>query len=144
MTQKITSFDWTKYDFLSNFHPAHIIFEGVAYPTSEHAYQASKTFNERQRAAIQTANCPGRAKALGQHVDLRPNWEEIKIDVMREILRVKFAPKTRLAKMLVNTGDAILIEGNTWNDTFWGECPLGNGQNWLGKLLMEIRKELQQ
>ena len=47
-----------------------------------------------------------------------------------------------LADCLVDTGDQPLIEGNTWGDRFWGVCG-GTGMNHLGRLLMEVREELQ-
>jgi ribA/ribD-fused uncharacterized protein len=71
---------------------------------------------------------------------MRDDWNDIKIDVMRDLLQEKFSDDD-LRELLLATGDAELIEGNTWNDYFWGVC-LGEGQNWLGKLLMEVRKEL--
>jgi hypothetical protein len=61
---------------------------------------------------------------------------------MRELLAKKFALGTSLAKQLKATAPAELIEGNTWSDTFWGQCPIGYGQNTLGVLLMERRGEL--
>ena len=79
----------------------------------------------------------GRAKRLGR-VELRSDWEEVKIEVMREVLRCKFSQNPDLKAKLIATGDAELIEGNNWNDRFWGVCR-GVGQNHLGRLLMELR-----
>jgi predicted NAD-dependent protein-ADP-ribosyltransferase YbiA (DUF1768 family) len=80
---------------------------------------------------------PALAKKLGGLLPVRPGWEQNKIDVMRDILRIKFA-KPDMWRKLAATGDEELIEGNYWNDIFWGVCK-GQGQNNLGKLLMEIR-----
>jgi predicted NAD-dependent protein-ADP-ribosyltransferase YbiA (DUF1768 family) len=76
----------------------------------------------------------------GQKVTLRKDWEGVKIQVMRDVLRLKFA-NPGLRDRLLETGDRELIEGNTWGDTFWGVCR-GSGKNWLGQLLMELRGEL--
>ena len=91
---------------------------------------------------IATAGNARIAKKLGRACELREDWEDIKIDVMRDILRVKFKKGSHLGRLLVGTGDIPLVEGNTWNDVFWGVCN-GSGENWLGRLLMEIRSELQ-
>jgi ribA/ribD-fused uncharacterized protein len=136
-----------KYAFLSNFWPwvdGQYISEwtiehgGITYRTSEHAFQAAKTLSRRERREIAKLPSPGKAKRAGQRVTLRPNWDDIRVDVMEEILRIKFRDK-RLRERLRQTGNATLIEGNTWNDTFWGVCN-GRGENNLGKLLMKIRR----
>jgi ribA/ribD-fused uncharacterized protein len=128
-------------EFLSNFYSSPIEYDGTEYPTVEHAFQAAKTLDLNQRAAIQAAPGPSEAKRLGRSADLRPDWEEVKVDIMRELLRVKFSDTT-LQEKLLKTGDRVLVEGNTWGDTFWGVCR-GKGENHLGLLLMEIRSELQ-
>jgi ribA/ribD-fused uncharacterized protein len=85
---------------------------------------------------------PAEAKHWGRTVQLRPDWENVKIDIMKELLRQKFNnPVYR--DSLLNTGDCPLIEGNNHKDTFWGVCN-GAGKNVLGKLLMDIRKELRE
>jgi predicted NAD-dependent protein-ADP-ribosyltransferase YbiA (DUF1768 family) len=71
-----------------------------------------------------------------------PNWDTIKIHIMREILEAKFSRGSVLSRQLIRTEGEDLIEGNSWGDTFWGQCPLGVGTNWLGVLLMELREEL--
>ena len=137
-----------QYMFLSNFYNASCTFEGKIYPTVEHAFQAAKTLIPEEREEIRKAETPGKAKRMGRAVTLRPDWEEVKTDVMRECLRSKFrfAP---LAIDLINTGDEELVEGNTWHDNCWGNCTCEQcankpGENRLGKLLMEIREELRQ
>lgn len=128
--------------FLSNFHEGHtVLYLGRYWPSSEHAYQAAKTLDETERDAIAQCGSPGSAKRAGRRVAKRPDWDEIKIDVMREVLRIKFTHPDLRARLLA-TGDAELIEGNFHNDDFWGQCPLGHGENWLGRLLMELRAEL--
>lgn len=130
-----------EYRFLSNFHPCIIEWQGGTYPTLEHAYQASKTFVLKERQMICTSQSPARAKRLGRKVKLRSDWESVKDSIMRALLRTKFRLGSELAKQLLGTGDATLIEGNWWGDTYWGVYE-GRGQNHLGKLLMQVRSEL--
>jgi ribA/ribD-fused uncharacterized protein len=143
----ITSFR-EKYDFLSNFYPAKIMYDSVFYPCSENAFQAAKTLDPTEKQQF-TYLAPGKAKKAGGQLNLRPNWEDIKVDIMLEIVRAKFTQNAELKKRLLNTADEELIEGNTWHDNFWGvcecpECGGMKGKNTLGKILMQVRKELKQ
>lgn len=131
------------YSFLSNFHPAPVRVDHMDFMTSEHAFQALKTVDHGDRCRIAGLKTPGQAKAAGKKVKLRDNWNDIRVEVMRQVLICKFDQNPDLAQKLIETGDAELIEGNTWNDTFWGVCR-GKGQNNLGKLLMEIRAKLRE
>ena len=126
--------------FLSNFWVHEIEFEGKKYASTEHAFQAAKTLDEGERKKVRDARSCGHAKKIGQDVTLRSDWESVKIDVMRTVLREKFKDPM-LRQMLLDTGKTKLIEGNTWGDTFWGTCR-GKGKNWLGKCLMHIRQEI--
>ena len=99
-----------------------------------------KTLDINQRRAIANASTPGLAKKMGRSVSLRPDWEDIKDDVMLEGLYRKFADD-ELADWLLDTGDEELVEGNWWHDRYWGVCD-GVGQNKLGKLLMKVRSEI--
>lgn len=128
------------YRWLSNFWPARVWLDGEAFPTVEHAYQAAKTLIEADRSRIKGCFTPGDAKRAGRLVALRQDWLAVRVPVMRELLREKFTDPDLRAK-LVATGDAELVEGNTWGDTFWGVCR-GKGENTLGSLLMELREEL--
>ncbi len=127
--------------FLSNFYYAPIHYEGERYDTVEHAFQAMKTLDGEERRQVREASTPGQAKRMGRKVQLRGDWESIKLSLMKELLSLKFQSHPELRALLLETGDAELIEGNTWNDRFWGVCR-GQGKNHLGKLLMEIRDEL--
>ena len=134
-----------KYRWLSNFVPARVEFEGLAFPTVEHAYQATKTYSAVERMEIMKCSSPGQAKRMGQGVLLRADWEDVKHGIMLELLRQKFeAPE--MARRLLATGDSILIEGNHWHDCEWGVCMCrscgGVGENMLGELLMRVRAEL--
>ena len=134
---KVESFSGI-FRFLSNFYPAPIMYRGIAYPTSEHAYQAAKTLNENSRMNISILGSPYEAKKYGRTVALRVDWDEIKLEVMAEIVRAKFIQNPSLKEKLLATDDATLEEGNTWGDTYWGICK-GEGENHLGKTLMELR-----
>ncbi len=135
----IDSFD-KEYSFLSNFFPCIIKFDGNDYPSVEHAYQAAKTKNKQEQFKIWQAATPGIAKRLGRKVTLREDWEEVKVDIIREFVHQKFQNET-LRKLLLATEDATLVEGNYWNGYFWGVCN-GVGQNWLGKILMKEREKI--
>lgn len=129
-----------EFRFLSNFHLVEIWYEGKCYSSTEHAYQAAKTLVPEEREKIRLCGAPKEARKLGQKVTMRPDWEQIKIQVMLNLLREKFEHPD-LKERLLATGDAELVEGNWWGDTFWGVCN-GVGQNNLGKLLMQVRLEL--
>jgi ribA/ribD-fused uncharacterized protein len=130
-----------EYDFLSNFYHCPISYAGQRYPTTEHAFQALKTLDLEERSKISRAGTPGQAKRLGREVKLRKDWESVKVDIMREILHAKFTQNTDLLQRLLLTGETELIEGNTWGDREWGQVN-GVGKNLLGKLLMELRRNL--
>jgi ribA/ribD-fused uncharacterized protein len=136
--------------FLSNFYaPAPVVLDGVEYPTTEHAYQAAKTVDPDDRRRIRDADTPGQAKRMGQRsperggiVVLREDWDQVKDGVMLDLCRQKFTdPKLR--QLLADTGDQPLVEGNHWNDVYWGVCR-GVGKNRLGEILMQIRDEIKQ
>lgn len=142
----IVEFDG-QYDFLSNFYHSPFAHDGIAYPTNEHFFQAMKTLDIDERKKIAAAETPGLAKRMGRNVQLRSDWEKVKVYYMELGLRLKFANKT-LAEKLIATGDEELVEGNWWHDNTWGnchcpQCSRVGGRNLLGMLLMELRKELQ-
>ena len=151
MSKVISKFEG-EHEFLSNFYPSKIIYDiddgHIVYaPTIEHAFQAAKTFNPFEESDILTAPTPGKAKRLGRKCELRKDWEEAKDNVMRKFLCKKFAiPELR--QKLLDTGDAYLIEGNYWHDNHFGICYCekckGKGENILGQLLMDIRKEIRE
>lgn len=124
-----------RFDFLSNFYPCEIEYNCRVFQSSEAAYQAAKCINPNEREKFINLS-PNKAKQLGKRVALRENWEDIKIDIMREIVRIKFRDKTLMNKLKQVKGE--IVEDNWWGDTFWGQCD-GIGENHLGKILMEIR-----
>lgn len=129
--------------FLSNFFSVPIRYEGIEYPSVEHAFQAAKTLNQEERIKFTTNKNPVMAKRMGKKVQLRADWERVKVGIMRELVMLKFSQEP-LKGMLLATGNVQLEEGNRWHDRFWGVCPprSGRGENMLGKLLMEARDKL--
>jgi len=129
------------YSFLSNFYHSFVKLDGIIYPSVEHAFQAAKTLDADLRKPFHKHRLltAGDAKRMGRKLKLRPDWEHIKLQIMEDLLFSKFSDPV-LKQMLLDTGDAKLIEGNTWGDTFWGEDLHKGGQNHLGKLLMKIRE----
>jgi len=131
-----------EYGFLSNFYKAPTRYEGILYPTSEHAFQAAKSTDVSVRRQVAELPTAGDAKRYGRRkIKLRAGWDKMKISVMRDVLRAKFSTSSQLKERLVATGDIELIEGNDWGDNFWGKVG-STGENWLGRLLMEVRDEL--
>ena len=150
--------DRAEYGFMSNFHAAAVEIDGLVWPTTEHFYQAQKSRDAEYQAKVRAAVSPGQAKRLGTAPgggrkatnqswfkqtgrSPRADWEEIKVDVMRVAVCAKFTQHADLAARLLATGDAELIEDST-RDGFWGAGPDGQGTNWLGRVLMEVRAEL--
>ncbi len=132
-----------KYRFLSNFYPVKIRYAGIEYPSVEHAYQAAKTFDHKKRLEIANLKTPGIAKRTGQTVILRHDWEEIKLDMMYDLVKMKFENNILLQKLLLDTNNEDLQEGNWWGDEYWGvNLRTGEGENQLGKILMDIRKTI--
>ena len=134
--EKITSFRG-EYFFLSNFYHQPFKFGGVVYDTAENAFQAQKApENDREKYAHVKPNA---AKSMGRKEKLPEDWELKKTIYMERIIEAKFKI-FELGQLLLKTGDAELIEGNTWNDTYWGmNLRTGKGLNKLGEILMELR-----
>lgn len=127
------------YRFLSNFEEEPVEYGGLTFCCSEGAYQAAKSLDLEIRKTFQ--NLDGRsARNAGQagRLFLRADWEEVKLRIMSEIIHAKFSQSRRLRKLLLDTGEEELIEGNRWHDTCFGVCD-GVGKNWLGRILMAER-----
>jgi len=130
-----------EHKFLSNFAASVIDFDGAFYPTVEHAYQAAKTVDAHMREWVRTASSPAEAKRRGQGLTFREGWNDLRLSVMEDFLRQKFTRHPDLRRKLIQTHPRDLREENTWGDTFWG-ITNGNGENYLGKLLMAVRTEI--
>jgi len=133
------------YFFLSNFFPHTMVVDDKTFITNEHFFQASKAQTTDDFEAVRNTSTPRDSKHMGRVIPVRLDWEMIKQDIMLKGLRVKFSDPVLLAKLLA-TEDATLVEGNTWHDQYWGRCDCtkhgGEGENWLGRMLMQIRDEL--
>jgi Lar family restriction alleviation protein len=135
--------------YLSNFSAFTLRWRKQKFATSEHAYHWAKfpvgsiADGVYVRDAILDAKSAHEAFKLAEkwrhlrHAD----WDEIKVGVMRDILRAKAEQHEYVSRKLIQTGDRELIE-NSWRDDFWGWGHNRDGQNMLGKLWMEIRAEL--
>lgn len=130
------------YSFLSNFHPCHIIYEGITFNTVENAFQAAKSTDKRKMSDF-VALTPGIAKQLGRQISLRPDWETVKDGIMLNLVKQKFLlpENERLRHKLLETGNTELVEGNWWHDYYWGvDATTGKGRNKLGRILMQVRE----
>lgn len=131
-----------EYRYLSNFwdFKVPIVLDGIEFFSVETAYQAAKTLDQTKRIEISKMDVRS-AKQVGKTLLLRMDWPQVKLDIMLDLVRQKFFNNPELAQLLLKTGNAQLVEGNWWNDTFWGVCR-GKGENHLGKILMKVRAEL--
>lgn len=140
----MASFRGNKF-FLSNFFKASVYYDGVLYNTVEHAFQAAKTLNLEDRERILLCIKPSDAKRLGHKVNLRPDWKNVRVNIMKELVFQKFL-YPELAKALIAI-EGQIIEGNEWHDNFWGACSCKKCENKikennLGKILMAVRNHL--
>lgn len=134
---------------LSNYCTCPITIDGLTYRSAEAAFQAAKCSDPIDRAAFCTVP-PNVAKAIGRKIKLRDGWEKERDGIMADIIHAKFSQNPGFAQALIDTDDAELIEGNTWNDNYWGMCGCTRcrsegtkGLNKLGKILMAERARLQ-
>lgn len=136
-----------EHTFLSN---GHIEPDGTFV---EREYQAAKTLDPELSAKILACDKPfglNGSKRMGREVDLRPDWNQVKFQVMARLVLRKFLDHPSLSGSLLETNDALLIEGNSWHDNIWGDCRCGRleclepGLNWLGHVLMGVREALRQ
>lgn len=131
-----------EYYFLSNFSSYPVEYDGIRYDNSEAAFQAQKCKDYKDRLQFGSLNS-SEAKKLGRKVSLRPDWEDVKVQLMREIVYAKFEQNDDIREKLLLTGDEYLQEGNTWGDRVWGAVN-GVGANLLGQILMEVREHFRE
>lgn len=124
-----------------SFHPVWL--DGKRWNTNEHFYQAQKYFgvNPERVENIRIVDSPGQAKKMGnaKTIPIRPDWNDVKDDVMRRVCLVKAVTHKDVFDMLMGTGDSEIIENSGARDAYWGNGADGNGKNMLGKVWMEIR-----
>jgi N-glycosidase YbiA len=150
--------DRASFRFLSHFYQSPIFVDGETWPTVEHYFQAQRSNDPTYREAIRRAVTPGNAERLAASPDAprriskqswfrrhgmqpRADWRDVELDIMRRGDWAKFTQNPPLAEMLLATGSAELLEDSPV-DVFWGQGPDGLGQNWAGRILMEIRDRL--
>ncbi len=150
--------DRNDYFFLSHFYASEIVVDGETWPTVEHYFQSRKSFDSEFRQAIRDHIHPGMAKRVAARPDgsgkisgqswfrahgktFREDWPEVQLHIMRQADLAKFTQNPSLGDLLLSTGEAPIIEDTT-SDGFWGIGPDGNGENWAGRILMEVRAEL--
>ncbi len=140
-----------RWRFLSNFYPAKIEYRGIIYPSVENFYVAMKIKEDQviDHKFISVQDCqemisrikdPSTVKKLGKVLKVRKDWDSVKLKIMEWAVNEKFKDP-ELEKMLIDTGNEELVEGNWWNDTYWGVCN-GVGGNNLGKILMRVRDKI--
>ena len=141
-----------RWRFLSNFWYAEVEYEGITYPSVEHAYQAAKTLDKEWREIIRRASKPGDAKRLGKALKenglIRQDWQQVSLKIMTELVARKFIKHRELGMVLKGTGNEEIVEINNWHDNFYGSCTCARcakevKHNHLGRILMEVRKSLQ-
>jgi ribA/ribD-fused uncharacterized protein len=149
--------DRESFGFLSHFHPSPITLDGVDWPTVEHFYQSHKSLDPRYYAAIRACPTPGLAKRragtpaperrdrgswfFAENEMPRADWAEVKGDIMRRGDTAKYLQNANLAALLLATGDAEIIEDSPF-DPYWGTGRDGLGENWAGRIIMEVRDAL--
>ena len=127
-----------EYAFLSNMFPCTIIYQGNMYTNVEAGFQAQKNPSKAKEFSLLEGK---EAKRKGRTVRLRPDWENVKVGIMEDLVLAKFTQNQQLKEALLKTGNLKLVEGNKWNDRFWGVCK-GIGENKLGLILMKIRQQI--
>ena len=150
--------DRADYGFLSNFFQTNVEIDGIIWPHTEAYYQAQKSEYPEYREKILQNLKPSWSKYVGDSrigaqniakktwfrkylADLRPDWEEVKLSVMRKAVKAKYSMNTNLRRALFKTQNTLVIE-DSMTDEFWGIGQQGSGKNWLGILLMDCRSEL--
>lgn len=156
VTDKVIFGFFEQFRFLSNFHNCDVLWNGYIWPSSEHAYMASKCKNVSYRETLEgspfydgkpikeiLAMKSSQVKSWGQTVELREDWSNVKNNIMHSICLDKFTRNLDLKQKLLDTGERLLIEANSWGDSWWGfDVAKNKGENHLGKILMDIREKV--
>lgn len=132
-----------KYRFLSNFYQVKVEYKGIVYDNAESAYQAQKCKYKKDKQKF-IGITGAEAKSIGKQIEIINGWDNVKHQIMFEIVLQKFLQNPSIAKRLIKTGNEMLIETNYWHDNFWGNCECENcrdlyGSNNLGFILMHVR-----
>jgi len=133
-----------EYRWLSNFYPVPIVYKGIEYPSTEHAYMSAKSHDPEWKEFCRTEPKAGKVKRASRDIKLRSDWEAVKVYVMKAVLIKKFEQEP-FRQWLLDTGEVYIQEGNHHKDEFWGvNLATGKGSNWLGVLIMCVRDELRE
>jgi len=131
-----------KYRWLSNFWPVEITYNGLLFPSLEHAYMSAKNNSKEWKYFCVQEKNPKIVKKRSYEIDLVPDWDNKKLEIMNNLISIKFKNR-ELRKKLLQTKNTYIQEGNTWNDTFWGvDIKTKKGENNLGKIIMQVRDEI--
>lgn len=134
-----------EYYVFDNFSSFQVEYKGKIYPTSEHAYQSSKFVKTDKELAERIRNAKSAHEAFklaeANKDKKEKNWDDIKLKVMKEILICKVTQHEYVMKKLLQSGDREIVE-DSWRDSYWGWGEEKKGSNMLGKLWMEVRKEI--
>ena len=131
-----------EYRWLSNFWPVNIKYNERNFTTLEHAFMSQKNLSKVWQDFCSQEPDAKVVSKLGKEIMLRPDWDSIKVDLMKELVELKFS-QDDLKEKLVATKNMEIQEGNTWGDTFWGvDLETQKGENLLGKIIMDARNKL--
>ncbi|MFV0625837.1 MAG: NADAR family protein [Alphaproteobacteria bacterium] len=153
--KKIETFTLSETRFLSNFYPykkdgskfAHhvsVIYNDIEFDCVENAYQTAKSLDvSLQKQMVKMSPYETKSYWDERRDEVRPDWQDIKYQIMKNLVEQKFYGSSELSHLLLQTGNCLLEEGNDWGDTYWGiDMESGAGENHLGKILMQIRAKL--
>jgi N-glycosidase YbiA len=132
-----------EYGCFSNFSPHGFVLDDLYWSTSEHYFQAQKFIGTPHVEHIRLVKTPKDAAKMGRQRTrpLRPDWEQVKDDIMRKGVLCKFATHADIREILLSTGNQEIVE-NSPIDWYWGCGADGSGKNMLGIILMEVREKL--
>jgi ribA/ribD-fused uncharacterized protein len=130
-----------QYGCFSNFSPHGFVLDDLYWFTSEHYFQAQKFIDTPHAEQIRLVKTPKDAAKMGRERTrpLRPDWEQVKDDIMRKAVLRKFETHADIREILLSTGNAEIVE-NSPIDFYWGCGSDGSGKNMLGIILMEVRE----
>ncbi len=127
----------------SNFSRHGVEMDGLWWPTVEHYFQAQKFGDAAYRERIRKVSTPKQAAGLGRDraFPLRADWEAVKVPIMAAAVLRKFVTHAEPRTLLLSTGERPLIEAAP-GDYFWGAGQDGTGENHLGRILMDVRRQI--
>jgi len=133
-----------KYGFLSNFAEVDVTLDGLTYPSIEHAFISAKSDDpDWKKMCSEDGYTASSLKKVAKTIPLAEDWDLKKLHIMANLLLQKFEREPFLS-MLLETGDEEIVEGNYWNDKYWGYClKTKEGENVLGKMIMFVRGVMQ-